>query len=152
MSIGKITGVSGRSSGSAIAFMLDLRSGVPTYLQVVQQVEAALSLGYLVEGDQLPTVKDVVSSVAINPNTVLKAYRELESRGIAAGRPGLGTFIIAAPTVLNPKELSVLRSSLVRGWLREAKAAGLSQKAIVALFNSALGEISESTPRVSRKR
>jgi GntR family transcriptional regulator len=152
MSIGKITGVSGRSSDSAIAFTLDLRSGIPTYLQIVQQVEAALILGYLCEGDQLPTVKDVVLSVAINPNTVLKAYRELESRGIAAGRPGLGTFILSAPNVLNPQELSVLRSSLVRGWLSEAKAAGLSQKAIVALFNSALGEIAEPIPRVSPKR
>jgi GntR family transcriptional regulator len=152
MLIDKGRNILGRSSDSAIAFMLDSHSGIPAYLQIVQQVEAALSLGYLVEGDQLPTVKCVVSSVAINPNTVLKAYRELESRGVVAGRPGLGTFIIAAPTVLSPTELSALRSSLVRGWLREAKAAGLSQKVIVALFNSAVEEVVESKPRVTRKR
>ena len=66
---------------------------MPTYLQIVQQVEHALRLGYLVKGDQLPKVREVVASLAINPNTVLKAYRELEHKGLAAGRPGQGTFI-----------------------------------------------------------
>src|ERR1039458_1457689 len=84
---------------SSMVFRLDPRSGVPTYLQLVHQVEQALRLGYLVQGDQLPRVKDVVGSLAINPNTVLKAYRELEHRGIAAGRPGQGTFVEAAPAV-----------------------------------------------------
>src|ERR1700761_4942136 len=78
---------------SPIAFRLEPGSGVPTYLQLVQQVEPALRLGYLVPGDQLPRVKDVVGSLAINPNTVLKAYRELEHRGLAGGRPGQGTFV-----------------------------------------------------------
>lgn len=140
MSIDKRTETKERPFSSAISYTLDPQSGIPTYLQLVQQVEGALSLGYLVEGDQLPTVKEVVSSVAINPNTVLKAYRELESRGIAAGRPGVGTFIIASPSVITPKQLTVLRDSLIRGWLREARKAGLSEVAIVALFNSAMGE------------
>ena len=74
---------------------LDARSGVSTYLQLVQQVRQAMQLGELTEGDQLPTVKDVAASLAINPNTVLKAYRELEHEGLAAGRPGLGTFVHA---------------------------------------------------------
>ena len=69
---------------------LDPASGVPTYLQLVRQVEDAIRLGYLVAGDQLPKVKDVVATLAINPNTVLKAYRELEHKGLAAGRPGPG--------------------------------------------------------------
>src|SRR5215510_11833413 len=100
MSIGKGTDAAAsaadaaeREQVSAIAFRLDPGSGVPTYLQLVQQVEHALRLGYLGPGDQLPTVKEVVSSLAINPNTVLKAYRELEHRGLAAGRPGQGTFV-----------------------------------------------------------
>ena len=80
---------------SAIEFRLDPDSGVPTYLQLVQQVEHALRLGYLKPGDQLPKVRDVVTSLTINPNTVLKAYRELEHKGLAAGRPGQGTFIQA---------------------------------------------------------
>ncbi len=140
MSIGKNKILTSKSTSTTISFSLDLPSGIPTYLQLVQQVEAALNLGYLVEGDQLPTVKEVVSSIAINPNTVLKAYRELESRGIAAGRPGIGTFIVASPRVITSNKLSALRKSLISGWLREAKRAGLSDEAIVALFNSAMGE------------
>jgi GntR family transcriptional regulator len=142
MSIDKVAKVGHQSFSSVISFTLDLQSGIPTYLQLVQQVEAALSLGYVVEGDQLPTVKDVVSSVAINPNTVLKAYRELESRGIAEGRPGVGTFIIASPRVITSSEMNALRKSLINGWLLDAKKAGLSQVAIAALFNHAMGEIS----------
>ena len=80
---------------SPIAFYLDPGSGAPTYRQLVQQAERALLLGYLRRGDQLPRVKDVTSSLAINADTVLKAYRELEHKGIAEGRPGLGTFIVA---------------------------------------------------------
>jgi len=143
MSIDKVTKQNGQLLASVISFSLDLQSGIPTYLQLVQQVEAALSLGYLVEGDQLPTVKDVVSSVAINPNTVLKAYRELEARGIAAGRPGVGTFIVASPSVITQKKLTALRESLINGWLREAKKSGLPPKAIVALFNNAISEMAD---------
>src|SRR6202140_4338765 len=84
-----------RQPTSPIAFRLDPASGVPTYLQLVQQVEHALRLGYLKPGDQLPKVRDAVASLAINPNTVLKAYRDLETKGLAAGRPGQGTFIQA---------------------------------------------------------
>lgn len=144
MSIDKLKNATSQSPNTTISFSLDPQSGIPTYLQLVQQVEAALSLGYLVEGDQLPTVKDVVSSIAINPNTVLKAYRELESRGIAEGRPGVGTFVIASPRVITASEMSALRKSLINGWLHEAMKAGLSQIAIVALFNSAMGEIAVS--------
>ena len=82
---------------SPIEFRLDPSSGVPTYLQLVQQVEHALRLGYLKPGDQLPKVRDVVASLTINPNTVLKAYKELETKGLTAGRPGQGTFIQASP-------------------------------------------------------
>ncbi|MGH9919708.1 MAG: GntR family transcriptional regulator, partial [Nitrososphaerales archaeon] len=80
---------------SPIKFGLDPGSGVPTYLQLVHQVEHALRLGYLVPGDQLPTVRDVVAELAINPNTVAKAYKELETKGLTGGRPGQGTCIAA---------------------------------------------------------
>src|SRR4051794_23656619 len=83
----------GLAETSPIVFRLDPGSGVPTYLQLVQQVEQALRLGYLTSGDQLPKVRDVVADLAINPNTVLKAYRELEHKGLASGRPGMGTFV-----------------------------------------------------------
>jgi GntR family transcriptional regulator len=122
---------------SPIEFRLDPGSGVPTYLQLVQQVEHALRLGYLKPGDQLPKVRDVVSLLAINPNTVLKAYRELETKGLAAGRPGQGTFVEATLSQVALPELAALRRSLL-GWLASAGDAGLDEDGIVALFSSAL--------------
>src|SRR4029450_9368596 len=77
-----------------IEFHLDGRSPVATYKQLVQQVRQALRVGLLEYGDQLPRVREVAESLAINPNTVLKAYRELEHEGLVKGRPGLGTFVV----------------------------------------------------------
>ena len=127
----------GRGPGSPIEFRLDAASGVPTYLQLVQQVEHALRLGYLTPGDQLPKVRDVVASLAINPNTVLKAYRELENKGLAAGRPGQGTFIEATLSQVTLPELAELRRPLL-SWLASADAAGLDEDGIAALFASVL--------------
>jgi GntR family transcriptional regulator len=124
-------------SGSPIQFRLDTGSGVPTYLQLVQQVEHALRLGYLQPGDQLPKVRDVVGSLAINPNTVLKAYRELETKGLVAGRPGQGTFVQATLTQVTLPDLTALRRALL-GWLDDAGAAGLDEDGIVALFLNVL--------------
>ena len=123
--------------GSPIEFRLDPGSGVPTYLQLVHQVENALRLGYLTPGDQLPKVRDVVGSLAINPNTVLKAYRELETKGLAAGRPGQGTFIQATLSQVGLPELAELRRSL-SAWLATADGAGLDEDGMVAVFTSTL--------------
>jgi GntR family transcriptional regulator len=128
--------------GSPIAFRLDPASGVPTYLQLVRQVEQALLLGYLGPGDQLPKVRDVVADLAINPNTVLKAYRELEHKGLASGRPGQGTFVQAAVSRATLPELTGLRRRL-RSWLGEAEAAGLDENGMVALFTTALRDFTE---------
>ncbi len=128
-----------RGPVSPIEFRLDPASGVPTYLQLVQQVEHALRLGYLQPGDQLPKVRDVVAALAINPNTVLKAYRELETKGLATGRPGQGTFIQATLNQVALPQLTGLRRSLL-GWLATADAAGLDENGIVALVTSALRE------------
>jgi GntR family transcriptional regulator len=128
--------------GSPIEFRLDPSSGVPTYLQLVQQVEHALRLGYLKPGDQLPKVRDVVASLAINPNTVLKAYRNLEMKGLAAGRPGQGTFIEGTLSQVALPELAGLRRSLL-AWLATADTAGLDEDGIVALFTSALRDFHE---------
>jgi GntR family transcriptional regulator len=133
----------GQDPVSPLVFRLDSHSGVPTYLQLVHQVEQAIRLGYLRRGDQLPRVKDVVASLAINPNTVLKAYRELEHKGLAGGRPGQGTFVQAAPRTVDPQELSALRDGLVSGWLAEAAAAGLDDEGITALFLTALRDFHE---------
>jgi GntR family transcriptional regulator len=118
-----------------IEFRIDPHSGVPPYRQLVHQVRQALHLGLLREGDQLPTVKDVVGQVAINPNTVLKAYRELEHEGLAAGRPGLGTFVtrsLAQESVAAHKGLKVDLGH----WLEKARGAGLDDASIWALFES----------------
>src|SRR5512142_1761717 len=112
-------GTTPRRPASPIEFRLDTTSGVPTYLQLVQQVEHALRLGYLKPGDQLPRVRDVVAGLTINPNTVLKAYRELENKGLAAGRPGQGTFVQATLSQVALPELTALRRSL-SGWLATA--------------------------------
>ena len=130
---------------SAIEFRLDPDSGVPTYLQLVQQVEHALRLGYLQPGDQLPKVRDVVASLTINPNTVLKAYRELEHKGLAAGRPGQGTFIKATLEQVALPELAGLRRTLL-SWLGSANQAGLDEDGIVALFTSGLRDFFKSRP------
>ena len=132
----------GAAAGSPIEFRLDAASGVPTYLQLVHQVEHALRLGYLKPGDQLPKVRDVVASLAINPNTVLKAYRDLDMKGLAAGRPGQGTFIQATLSQVALPELTALRRSL-SGWLTTADEAGLDEDGIVALFTSALRDFYE---------
>jgi DNA-binding transcriptional regulator YhcF (GntR family) len=129
-------------AASPIEFRLDPGSGVPVYLQLVQQVEHALRLGYLAPGDQLPKVRDVVATLAINPNTVLKAYRELEIKGLAAGRPGQGTFVQATLSQVALPELTALRRSL-SGWLTAADGAGLDEDGIVALFTSALRDFYE---------
>ena len=141
-------GAAPRQSASPIEFRLDASSGVPTYLQLVQQVEHALRLGYLEPGDQLPKVRDVVASLAINPNTVLKAYRDLEAKGLAAGRPGQGTFVQAGLSQVTLPELAGLRKSLL-GWLAAADEAGLDENGMVALFTSALRDFHErrSGPR-----
>jgi GntR family transcriptional regulator len=127
------------SGGSPIEFRLDAGSGLPTYLQLVQQVEHALRLGYLHVDDQLPTVRDVVASLAINPNTVLKAYRELESRGLATGRPGQGTFIRGTLGRADFPGLAGLRQGL-QGWMDSADVVGLDEEGMAALFSSVLAE------------
>jgi GntR family transcriptional regulator len=114
-------------------FRLDGSSGVPPYLQLVHQVRQSLLLGYLQEGDRLPTVKDVSADLAINPNTVVKAYRQLEHEGLAGGRPGQGTFITATSSTALPEEQQILRASLEE-WLRAAKEAGLDDEAVTALI------------------
>lgn len=112
--------------------MLDGRSKVNTYVQLVQQVKQALRVGLLVPGDQLPKVRDVAQALAINPNTVLKAYRELEVEGLVEGRPGVGTFVTATLAGTSLSDQAGLRAELVE-WLRRAQAAGLTPEDITAL-------------------
>ena len=116
-----------------IEFRLDSRSGVPTYLQLVQQVKQAVQLGLLRPGDQLPRVKDVVAKLVINPNTVLKAYRELDIEGIVEGRRGQGTFVSATLPTAPLENHQSLQKALLK-WVAAARRAGLDEEAINALF------------------
>lgn len=118
-----------------IEFRIDTKSGVSPYRQIVDQVRVALRLGHLQQGDQLPTVKEVVAAVAINPNTVLKAYRELEHEGLAEGRPGIGTFITRSLAGSSLEAHAALRRDLDR-WLTKARRAGLDEESIAALFEN----------------
>jgi GntR family transcriptional regulator len=114
-------------------FRLDGTTGVPPYLQIVQQVRQGLLLGHLHSGDQLPTVKDAVSLLAINPNTVVKAYRQLEHEGLVSARPGQGTFITGSIEPVAPGPHAKLRRSLEQ-WVREAYDAGLDDEMVTAMF------------------
>jgi GntR family transcriptional regulator len=116
-----------------IEFRLSERSGVPTYLQLVQQVRQAMRLGVLQAGDQLPTVKEVVGKLAINPNTVLKAYRELDREGLVEGRRGQGTFVSRTLTATAPADYAALQAALLR-WIRQARDAGLDEDDVAALL------------------
>ena len=118
-----------------IEFSLDAGSGLSPYQQIVRQVRHALRLGLLREGDQLPTVKDVVARLAINPNTVLKAYRELEHEGLVAARPGVGTFVTRTLADNTLAAHGPLRNDLTR-WLIKARNAGLDDESIEALFSA----------------
>ena len=118
-----------------IEFHLDQTSGVPTYQQLVQQVHQSLQLGMLEPGDRLPTAQQVVASLAINPNTVLKAYRDLEREGLVRARPGLGTFVVGLPPRTDPVALARFRKSML-AWLQSARAAGLSPEEIDAIYRT----------------
>jgi GntR family transcriptional regulator len=120
-----------------IEFQLDTTSGVATYLQLVQQVHQALQLGLLEPGDQLPTAQQVVAKLAINPNTVLKAYRDLEREGLVQPRPGLGTFVIRSLPGTDPLTLHRFLATLT-DWLGSARAAGLGPDDIEAIYRTAV--------------
>ena len=119
-----------------IEFQLDTTSGVATYLQLVQQVHQALQLGLLEPGDQLPTAQQVVGQLAINPNTVLKAYRDLEREGLVRARPGQGTFITRSLPRTDPAAQTRFLA-LMTDWMRSARGAGLGPDDIEAIYRTA---------------
>lgn len=132
-----------------IAYRIDRQSGIPAYVQLVLQTKQALRLGELVIGDQLPTAKDVVGALAINPNTVLKAYRELERDGLVEPRPGLGTFVIASLAKPGMAEKTALTNELDR-WVAHGIAAGLDRSDLEALIASGLDARYQDTGDIER--
>ena len=119
-----------------IEFQLDGASGVATYLQLVQQVHQALQLGLLDVGDKLPAVREVVAATAVNPNTVLKAYRDLEREGLVRARPGQGTFIVGTLPRTDPAIQGRFLASMAE-WLRSARSSGLGPDDIEAIYRTA---------------
>jgi GntR family transcriptional regulator len=122
-----------------IEFHLDRRSGVASYLQFVHQVKQALRLGVLRPGDQLPTAREVVAKLGVNPNTVLKGYRELEREGLVVARPGMGTFITRTLGAVAPEDQARIRGEL-RRLIHYGRSVGLGQEDMEALFTSVLHE------------
>ncbi|HET8846506.1 MAG TPA: GntR family transcriptional regulator [Ktedonobacteraceae bacterium] len=130
-----------------IEFHLEKRTGVAPYMQLIQQVKQALRLGFLQPGDQLPTMREVVAQIAINPNTISKAYRELEHEGLVESRPGIGTFVLRSLASSSPAEQEILRVDLAQ-WLRRAFEMGLDSESIAALFSNTLQQVhKEETTR-----
>jgi GntR family transcriptional regulator len=125
-----------------ISFRVDSRSVIPPYLQIVQQVRQALRMGLLDTGDKLPAVREVVAATAVNPNTVLKAYRDLEREGLIEARPGHGTFVLKRPPGPPPGTHSRLGRSLAR-WVRQAREAGLDDESIESLLRVTLHAAAE---------
>jgi GntR family transcriptional regulator len=123
-----------------VQFHLDQRTGLPMYLQIVQQVKEALRLGLLDVGDQLPTVREVVASTAINPNTVAKAYRELERDGLVSATPGRGTFISNTLAADSLEHHETLRRELL-AWIAKAKRAGMDDESVLALVSRTLHDV-----------
>ena len=123
--------------GQSISFQLNSDSGVPAYMQLAQQVKQAIRMGTLEIGDKLPTVKEVVAEVAINPNTVMKAYWELEGEGLVEGRQGVGTFVSRRPDGPPPAIQVRLARSLER-WVQTARREGLDDESMESLLRSTL--------------
>jgi GntR family transcriptional regulator len=122
---------------ASLIFHVDPQTGIAPYLQIIQQVKHALRVGLLKQGDQLPTVREAVEQLAIHPNTILKAYRELEIEGIVGGRPGQGTFVLHETNPIDPRELASIRLGLEH-WIQGARAAGFDDEGIRALVAATL--------------
>lgn len=120
-----------------IGLRVDHRSGVPPYLQIADQIRHAIATGVLGPGDQLPTVKEVVASLAINPNTVFKGYRELENEGLVEGRKGAGTFVLRRPQGPRPGDQARLVRQL-RAWVARARTAGMDDRGIESMLRAVL--------------
>jgi GntR family transcriptional regulator len=132
-----------------VRYRIDRRSGVTAYMQIVQQTKQAMRLGLLAPGDRLPTARQVVGMTAINPNTVHKAYRELEHEGLVESRRGAGTFVVRSLSRPETAGDSTLRAGLLQ-WLQQARAAGVDRDDVTALFTDLIEEYDALPREVSR--
>lgn len=123
-----------------IVYQIQRRTGVAAYTQIVQQTRAAMLLGRLRVGDQLPTAREVVEHTGINPNTVLKAYRQLDAEGLVETRAGSGTFVIALPDHAETLQGSTVFEGLATTF-QNAKASGLSRHDVESLVKAQLDAV-----------
>jgi GntR family transcriptional regulator len=117
---------------------VDPRSGVPIYLQIVEQVKRSVALGVLGAGEQLPTVKQLALDLTVNPNTVARAYRDLERDSVIETSPGRGSFVRAQAAGESPAVAAEIAADALDVAMREARAVGLSREAMRELFDAAL--------------
>jgi GntR family transcriptional regulator len=122
-----------------LVMTVDPRSGVPIYLQLIEQIKRSVALGVLSAGEQLPTVKQLAVNLTINPNTVGKAYRDLERDGVIETAPGRGSFVRTNGAVASAKgaAMDVARENFAAS-VREAKSLGLSREDVRAIVDAAL--------------
>lgn len=125
----------GQLERAPFAFRLDAHSGVPVYRQLIDQVQGAMASGVLKSGDQLPTVRLVAVELAINPNTVMRAYREMEIRGILDTQQGTGTFIADRPAEPASDQRERQLTQLVNEFISRAGAAGLTVNELIDALN-----------------
>jgi GntR family transcriptional regulator len=133
------------SARQQFRFSLDQQSGVPVYRQIIDGVQAGIALGSLTSGDQLPTVRQVAVDLAINPNTVLRAYRELEIRGVIETQQGTGTFISPQRVNADKAERERQLNQLVSDFVARAGAGGFS-------VDELMERLREFSPEPEKKR
>ena len=126
--------------GSPLGFQLDLRSGVPVYRQIMDQVLGAMASGRLASGDQLPTVRQLAVDLSINPNTVIRAYRELEIRGFLDTHQGSGTFITPQPVQQDNEERQRKLDGIVSDAIARAGAEGFTAQQVLDRLRELLDE------------
>jgi GntR family transcriptional regulator len=120
-------------------FSIDPRSGVPLYLQLIEQVKRAVALGTLSAGEQLPTVKALALDLTVNPNTVARAYRELERDRVIETSPGRGSFVRSDEGNADVRRaVEDVGASVLAGAVREARSLGLERDTVRTLFERAL--------------
>jgi GntR family transcriptional regulator len=120
-----------RTQARAFAFRLDPLSGVPVYRQLIDQVQAASASGALLAGTQLPTVRQVAVDLAINPNTVMRAYREMEIRGLVDTQQGTGTFLADRKVEYSKGERTRQLAQLAGEFVSRAGAAGFTVEELI---------------------
>jgi GntR family transcriptional regulator len=137
-------------NGNALRFAIDLHSGMPVYRQLIDQVRSGIASGSLTAGDQLPTVRQLAVDLAINPNTVMRAYRELELGGLLETHQGTGTFIAKKKLENNSLERERQLSQMAGEFAARAGAAGFTLEDLIDRLRDLLPRPTQTRPTQRR--